>query len=213
MRHTGGTGLALPQENERTMAPRVSEEDCLRADLYGLLGRLLVRPPSPATLDELRGLSGDSSELGLAITELAAVARDRDAKAVAREYHDLFIGVGRGALLPYASYYLTGFLNEKPLARLRKALQALGVARDPTFKDPEDHIGALMSVMAGLIAGAFDEPRSLDVQRGFFECHIAPWATHFFADLEAADAAVLYRPVGAVGRLFMGIEETAFRMF
>lgn len=204
--------MTLSQENERVIAPPVNDEEQLRADLYGLLGRLLVRPPSQKTLHELRSLSGDQSDLGRAIADLAVAARELEPKQIEREYHNLFIGVARGELLPYGSYYLTGFLHEKPLARLRMGLNALNIAREPAYKDPEDHIGALMSVMAGLIAGAFEEPRPLCVQKSFFEDHIASWAPHFFADLESAKSAALYRPVGAIGRLFMEIEQTAFRM-
>lgn len=190
----------------------VAEEELLRARLYGLLSRLLAAAPDAGLLAELKSAEGDSSELGTAFAALAreaASTSDADARS---EYHDLFIGIGRGELLPYGSYYLTGFLHEKPLAELRAALAALGIARDSSVKEPEDHIAALCEVMAGLIDGTFGAPASLQVQRRLFERHIGTWAARFFADLEAAETAKFYRVVGRIGRLFVGIETTAFAM-
>ena len=160
----------------------------------------------------VRGLSGDESELGQGIKALAVAARGTTAEAAKQEYFDLFIGLGQGELLPYASYYLTGFLNEKPLARLRGDMARLHIARAEEVSEPEDHIAALCEMMAGLIAGNFGEPVSLDEQRRFFDTHIGCWAPRFFEDLQAAQSAVLYMPVGAIGRLFMQIESQAFEM-
>lgn len=187
-------------------------EELLRAQFYGLLARLLAAPPDDALLAMLAGLSGDESELGSALRALAQVAAATSPAAAAREYHDLFIGLGRGELVPYGSYYRTGFLNEKPLAELRSALQRLGVVRAAEVKEPEDHIAALCEVMGGLITGAFGAPEPLDVQRHLFEAHLASWAGRFFEDLEKAEAAVFYAAVGRIGRLFVGIETTAFAM-
>ena len=190
----------------------ISEEDQLRAGWYALLAQLLGREPGDAALAMMRGLSGDESELGQGIKALAAAARGTTAEAAKQEYFDLFIGLGQGELLPYASYYLTGFLNEKPLARLRGDMARLHIARAEEVSEPEDHIAALCEMMAGLIAGNFGEPVSLDEQRRFFDTHIGCWAPRFFEDLQAAQSAVLYMPVGTIGRLFMQIESQAFEM-
>jgi TorA maturation chaperone TorD len=190
----------------------VAEEELLRARLYRLLSRLLAAAPDARLLAQLTGAEGDSSELGQAFGALAREAAATTPVGAASEYHDLFIGIGRGELVPYGSYYLTGFLHEKPLAELRDALAALGIARDDSVKEPEDHIGALCEVMAGLIDGAFGAPAPLLVQRQLFQRHIAPWAARFFADLEAAETARFYRAVGRIGRLFIGIETAAFTM-
>lgn len=187
-------------------------EDELRAHQYQLIGRLLAAPPDAALLELAAGLQGDATEYGRALGTLAEVARKTTPQAAAEEYQDLFIGLGRGELLPYASYYLTGFLNEKPLAKLRVDMSRLGIERAPEVKEPEDHIAALFEMMAGLIRGWFRPPLDLAGQRAFFRTHLAPWAGHFFADLEAAKAARLYAPVGTLGRIFVGIEETAFEM-
>jgi len=160
----------------------------------------------------LQGLAGDGSELGEAFAQLGQAAGVADSDRVAEEYQNLFIGLGRGELLPYGSFYLTGFLQEKPLAELRSDLACLGIARQPEVKEPEDHIAALCEVMAGLIDGSFGERQALAVQRGFFDKHVAPWAGRFFADLERAETADFYRRVGRVGTLFIGVETTAFAM-
>lgn len=191
---------------------RVAEEDKLRADLYGLLAGLLARPPERATLETVSGLDGDDSDMGRAIGALAAAAKRTDSLTLDREFHDLFIGMGRGELLPYASYYLTGFLHEKPLARLRADMLRLGIARARGVSEPEDHIAQLLEIMRGLILGEFGAPATVKAQRELFNTHLAPWATHFFTDLEGAEHAVFYAPVGTIGRLFVDIEQTAFRM-
>jgi len=190
----------------------IPEEELFRARLYSLLARLLAAAPDAALLAALGRISGDASELGQAFAALARGAAAASAADAAAEYHDLFIGIGRGELLPYGSYYLTGFLHEKPLAELRDALAGLGVVRVPEVKEPEDHIAALCEVMAGLIEGAFGDSAPLTVQRRLFERHIAPWAARFFAELEAAQTAKFYRVVGRIGRLFIGIETTSFAM-
>ncbi|MEX0304191.1 MAG: molecular chaperone [Leisingera sp.] len=191
---------------------RIAEEDRLRADLYNYLGLILAGPPDQMLLDQTAGLGGDSSELGQGIATLAKLARLTKAKTAESEYNKLFIGLGRGELLPYASYYLTGFLNEKPLAVLRQDMTARGLARAENVFEPEDNIASLMEMMAAQIVGRFGAPASLDEQKTFFNRHIAPWAGHFFADLEGAKNSVLYAAVGSVGRAFMEIEAEGFRL-
>lgn len=190
----------------------VFPEDRLRAHHYRLLARFLASPADAVLLELASRFEGDDTELGQALRALAEGAAKATPAAAAEEYQDLFIGIGRGELVPYASYYLTGFLNEKPLAKLRVDMARLGIKRAPDVKEPEDHIAAVCEMMAGLIDGAFDAPRTLDVQRAFFDTHLAPWAEHFFEDLEGAAAANLYAPLGTLGRVFMGIERTAFGM-
>jgi TorA maturation chaperone TorD len=185
-------------------------EERLRAHQYQLLARFLAASPDAAVLELAAGFTGDDTDLGRALAELALRAGRMTPEAASREYHDLFIGIGRGELVPYASYYLTGFLNEKPLAKLRGEMARLGIARAETVKEPEDHIAALCEMIAGLITGAFGAPLGLAGQRAFFDRHLAPWAPAFFEDLERAKSAWLYAPVGTLGRVFMGIEKTAF---
>lgn len=193
-------------------AQPITEEDHLRAGWYALLAQVLSREPSAEVLQMLSGLKGDDSDLGKGIGDLAKAARAMTVEAARQEYFDLFIGLGQGELLPYGSYYLTGFLNEKPLARLRGDMARLGIARAEDVKEPEDHIAALCEMMSGLITGSFSAPADLAEQRRFFDTHIGCWAPRFFEDLQAAPSAVLYKPVGTIGRLFMTIELQAFDM-
>ncbi len=196
-------------------AGALAPEDELRAQLYHFLARYLAAPPSREALDVAAKMTCDEAEqsdLAKAFRTFTVLAARSEPENVAREYHDLFIGVGRGELLPYGSYYLTGFLHEKPLAKLRGDMGELGIVREADVKEPEDHIAALMDMMAGLITGEFGEPQPLAAQKQFFETHILGWAGHFFADLEGAKTSVLYAALGSIGRQFMGIEETAFSM-
>ena len=192
--------------------PEISEEDRLRADLYNFLGVILSQPADEMLIAQTAGLSGDDSELGRAIASLASVAKLSKPRAVVSEFNKLFIGLGRGELLPYASYYLTGFLNEKPLATLRQDMAARGMERAANVFEPEDNIASLMEMMGAQIIGRFGTPADIERQRTFFNGHIAPWAGHFFADLEGAKNSVFFAPVGTVGRIFMEIEQEAFRM-
>ncbi|MEL6508736.1 MAG: molecular chaperone TorD family protein [Pseudomonadota bacterium] len=191
---------------------KIAEEDQLRADLYDFLAALLARPADEGLLKQCAALSGDDSDLGQAIGALSRVARAVKPRAVESEFNALFIGLGRGELLPYASFYLTGFLNEKPLATLRSDMSAQRITRAENVYEPEDNIASLMEMMAGLITGRFGEPASLEAQKTFYNKHIGPWAAHFYSDLEGAKNSVLYAAVGAVGKAFMEIEREAFRM-
>ena len=190
----------------------VVPEDRLRADLYNYLGVLLARPADEMMLTQTAALAGDETDLGKAIARLADSARESRPRDLRNEFNALFIGLGRGELLPYASYYLTGFLNEKPLAALRNDLAARRIVRAANVFEPEDNIATLMEVMAGLIVGRFGAPASLGDQRTFFNRHIGPWAGHFFSDLEKAKSASFYGAAGSVGRAFMTIERESFRL-
>jgi len=191
---------------------QITPEDRLRADLYDFLSALLAAPPDAALLQKAAGLSGDDSPLGQAVTAMARGAKSTSLRVVESEFTALFIGLGRGELLPYASYYLTGFLNEKPLAQLRADMSALRIMRAPNVFEPEDNIASLLEMMAGMILGRFADPVPLARQKEFYFKHIAPWAEHFFTDLEAAQSSVFYAGVGAVGHAFADIETEAFRM-
>jgi TorA maturation chaperone TorD len=184
--------------------------DQARAQEYALLAHLLLTPPDGELLARLGALAGDASPLGQAHAALAAAARATTAALVEREHFALFIGVGRGELLPYASYYLTGFLHERPLARLREQLAALGIERAPDQPEPEDHAALLFEIMAGLTGGTL--PAAPGSDRALFEAHLAPWIGRFFGDLVRAEAASFYRAVGALGQIFIDIETEAFAL-
>ncbi len=189
----------------------IDDIDSARSDEYALLASLLLTPPDANLLARLSSLQGgDDTLVGRAHAALGKAAASTSADDVAREYFHLFIGVGRGELIPYASYYLTGFLNERPLARLRGDMKRLGIERAAGHFDPEDHLGTLCEIMSGLAGNRFEIPAG--EEQDFFERHVAPWAGRFFADLKNAKAAKFYRAVGALGQLFIDIETEAFAM-
>lgn len=184
--------------------------DRTRGDQYRFLARLLSSAPSQEMLQGIAVLRGDDTAYGVAISALARVAAGTSAADVEREYFQLFVGVGRGELLPYASFYQTGFLNERPLAEVRADLSRLGVARAEGRFEPEDHLALLLEVMADMahghiVAGDAD-------QAAFFSRHLAPWAGQFFDDLATAPSAGFYRPVAEIGRQFIDIETHGFTL-
>lgn len=140
-------------------ATPLPEEDRLRADLYNFMGLILAGPPDQMLLDQCAGLSGDDSELGQGFKTLSKLAAKTKPSGAESEFNRLFIGLGRGELLPYASFYLTGFLNEKPLAALRQDMVARGLERAANVFEPEDNIASLMEMMGAMIAGRFASPR------------------------------------------------------
>ena len=189
---------------EAVPSPSDADGDAVRANTYGLLGTLLASPPRNEIFDLLAGIEVPSTDgLGAAWEALGRAARHAAVDAVDDEYHDLFIGVGRGELIPYGSWYLTGFVMDKPLAALRSDLAALGFERQDDVKEPEDHAAALLETMALMVASP---EHGIDVQRRFFDRHVATWMRTFFADLQTAGSARFYRAVGQLGDRFMAFE-------
>jgi TorA maturation chaperone TorD len=197
-------------EGQLISKAEIDEVDHMRAAEYGLLSLLLGKAPDSDTMLRVAALKGDATDLGMAHVELASAAVATDDRAVSKEFFHLFIGLGRGELLPYASYYLTGFLHERPLARVREDLDMLGIERAGSSREPEDHIAILLEVMSGLARGDFEA--DFIEQARFFERHLKPWASRMFADLEISQTARLYRAVGRVGRVFMELESEAFTL-
>ena len=188
----------------------VDDVDTARAQEYALLAALLMRAPDASLLSKLSALRGDASPLGLAHAALAEAAERTTVEKIEREYFELFIGLGRGELMPYGSYYLTGFLHERPLARLREDLSRIGIVRAEGIVEPEDHVGILCEIMSGLASRRLPAPSGSD--RLIFEKHMAPWIGRFFTDMENAAAADFYRRLGTLGRVYIEIETEAFDM-
>jgi TorA maturation chaperone TorD len=187
-------------------------EDSFRAATYALLGRLLSAPPDGPMLKRLGdagGGEGHADALAEAWSALALASGSARPSAIDDEFHGLFIGLGRGELVPYASWYMTGFLMERPLGNLRRDLAELGIERAESVREPEDHAGALCQVMALLI----DDPAyGPEQEREFYARHIEPWMKRFFGDLESAEGAVFYKQVGCLGRHFIELEEQSQSM-
>jgi TorA maturation chaperone TorD len=181
-----------------------------RAREYALMATLLSRPPDQFLLQRIAELPKDASSIGIAHSALAHAARCASATKLEQEYFDLFVGLGHGELLPYGSYYLTGFLHDRPLARLREDLSKLGLERVTEQTESEDHAAILCEIMAGVVGHRF--PAAAGTDRVVFEKHLLPWIGRFFADLEQAHAATFYRTVGRLGRVFIDIETEAFAL-
>ncbi|MDH3638584.1 MAG: molecular chaperone TorD family protein [Gammaproteobacteria bacterium] len=184
-----------------------------RANTYRLLGSLLASPPDAEMLDRLSQIDVDGepqdASLSPAWRALVLAAQHTTASGASDEHHDLFIGMARGELVPYGSWYLTGFIMEKPLAQLRQDLKELGFARQEDVREPEDHAAALCETMSLVIA---DADINVARQRQFFEDHIAPWMFRFFEDLQNATSAKFYSAVGGLGEKFLEIDRQYLAM-
>lgn len=184
----------------------IAEEQARRAGMYSVLAALLRDAPGKDVLDFVAQLESDvethKGELPLALTMLALASRHSSAESLRDEYHALFIGLGRGELVPYGSWYQTGFLMEKPLGLLRADLARLGFERADDVHEPEDHIAALCEVMALLI----QDQVPIEQQTRFFNSHIGNWAETFFTDLAEARSSVFYKSVARFGASFLSLE-------
>lgn len=198
------------QDSQPRRGPAIDPIDRNRSDQYRFLASLLSAAPGAEMLSGIAALEGDGTAYGSAVSALARTAAGTTAAEVQREFFELFVGVGRGELLPYASFYQTGFLNERPLAEVRADLSRLGVARAETRFEPEDHLALLLEVMADMAQGRI--AAGPDMQARFFGRHLAPWAAQFFDDLAIAPSAKFYRPVAELGRLFVDIEARGFTL-
>jgi TorA maturation chaperone TorD len=202
--------LLRPDLFARPARETQDEVDAARAREYALLATLLARSPDAPLLRRLGQLRGDATPLGLVHAALGQASQRAEAAQVGREYFDLFVGLGRGELLPYASYYLTGFLYERPLARLRADLKRLGIEAAPGESEPEDHAAILCQIMAALVGKETAAAAGADQE--LFERHLAPWIGRFFSDLERSPSAGFYASVGALGRTFIEIETEAYAL-
>jgi TorA maturation chaperone TorD len=189
------------------------DEDRIRGNVYALLGNLLAGSPDATLLETLCAVEPDPDDHSLLAASwqlISVAARRATLPGLREEYDTLFIGLGRGEVVPYGSWYRTGFLMEQPLAQLRGDLRLLGIERQPGVHEPEDHAAALCDTMALLITG--ESPATLDQQQRFYARHLEPWLPQFFRDLQKAGSARFYRAVGQLGEQFIGVESQAFRV-
>ena len=203
----------------------VEPEDQVRADFYALLASLFYRAPDEGLLRTMKHadtLTGGSNiepigeaagELAKAWQMLAAASGVVNHDAVIEEYEAVFVGVGRPPVMLFGSFYLSGFMNEKPLAELRGDLIALGFARDENVTEPEDHLAALCDVMRALILGDIAEaPASIERQRVFFVKHMKPWLAQCCSAITQNEKSNYYKRVAAFAQAFFEIEIQAFEM-
>ena len=193
------------------------ENQRYRSGAYRLLASLLRSSPDQDMLDHVKSLGeieNGNDELSVALQMLGLAAQHCDVETIDDEFHALFIGLGRGELVPYGSWYLTGFLMEKPLATLRDDLARMGFERNEDISEPEDHFAALAEVMSLIIDEGVQDPATggMGMQQQFFETHIGPWAGKFFEDMTSASSAVFYRSVGRLGSAFIDFEQQFLTM-
>lgn len=193
------------------------DEETARAEIYGLLAQLFYAPPPAELLAALRVAVTDAPDQGAFLEEpwrqLVGAARAQDDRSVADEYDTLFGGVGKPEVYLFGSHYLSGFLNEKPLARLRTDLAELGLARDEaTMPETEDHVAYLCEVMRYLIAGDDVAVANLTRQREFFATHLQPWANALCDAIAAHPRARFYAQLAEFTRAFVGVEAQGFDM-
>ncbi len=192
------------------------DEETARAELYGLLAQLYYARPTPDTLAALRVAVTEAPAAGGFLQEpwqqLVGAARAQDDEAIAAEFDRLFGGVGKPEVFLYGSHYLSGFLNEKPLVRLRRDLAALGLARGEAMPETEDHVAYLCEVMRYLIAGDDVAVCNLTAQRNFFATHLQPWILQLCDALQGQPAAHFYAALAQFTRAFVAVEAQGFDM-
>ena len=193
------------------------DEETARAEIYGLLSQLYYAPPPPELLSALRVAVTEAPAQGAFLEEpwrsLVGAARESDDRAIASEYDALFGGVGKPEVYLFGSHYLSGFLNEKPLARLREALAELGLTRDDaTMPETEDHVAYVCEVMRYLIAGDDVGVANLTRQSEFFAAHVQPWVPALCDAINAHPKARFYAALADFTRAFVNVEAQGFDM-
>ena len=182
------------------------QEQTLRTEIYLVLSALFRSAPSEEMIEFLTSLEVAPSESAMqkAWIALQQAAKDSNREAIEDEYQDLFIGIGRGEVMPFGSWHMTGAMMEKPLAEIRHDLELLGFERDENVKEPEDHIAALCEVMS-MLTGEEE-----DLQQAVFNKHIAPWFNSFTQQLENAESANFYKPAAQLCEAFLTLEQVRF---
>jgi TorA maturation chaperone TorD len=192
------------------------DEETARSELYGLLALVFYAPPTSELIADLRAAATDAPAAGAFLEEpwraLVGAARELADEAIQAEFNTLFGGMGKPEVYLYGSHFLSGFLNEKPLAKLRTDLASLGLARDDAMSETEDHVAYLCEVMRYLIASDDVAVANLTRQREFFATHLQPWVNTLCDDLEGHPRARFYAAVGGLTRAFMAVEAQGFDM-
>jgi TorA maturation chaperone TorD len=199
-------------ESSQSTSQALEPGEQARADIYRLLGALLAAPPDAVMVDLLRNIrpaeGADDAAMTSAWRALQVAADGLDLDRVKDEYFNIFIGLGRGELVPYASFYIHGLLMEKVLASLREELAELGIERQANVTEPEDHAAAVCEIMGMIIS-----EHGLHLkQAAFFKDYIDLWLGHFFADLGNAETADFYRAVAQLGQQFLAVEQQYFSL-
>lgn len=202
--------------NEKIPQTSALDEETARAEVYGVLAALFYAPPSPELMAQLRVAVTEAPAAGGFLEEpwrqLVGAARELSDAQVADEYDALFGGVGKPDVMLFGSFYLSGFLNEKPLAQLRSDLAALGLSREEGVNETEDHFACVCEVMRYLIAGDDVEVANLTQQQKFFSTHLQPWGMALCDAIEQHLQARFYAALAGFVRAFLSVEAQGFDM-
>ncbi|MDM0067454.1 molecular chaperone TorD family protein [Variovorax sp. J31P207] len=192
------------------------DEEIARAELYGLLARLWYAAPDTELLEAVQVAPTEAPAAGAFLEEpwrtLVGAARGTDAAALRNEYDALFGGIGKPEVYLFGSHYLSGFLNDKPLVHLRRDLERIGLARDESMPETEDHIACLFEVMRYLIAGEDIEVSNLTAQQAFFSTHVQPWLPAMCDAVAQHPKARFYASLAGLTSAFAEVERQGFDM-
>ncbi len=204
----------MSQDLNLSTSSHAMDEETARAEVYGLLSQLFYAAPSPELLSQLQVAVTEAPDAGGFLEEpwreLVACARSLNAAQIAAEYSSLFGGVGKPEVYLFGSHYLSGFLNEKPLVRLRDDLAELGLSRSETMSETEDHVAYVFEVMRFLIAGDDVAVSNLTRQQAFFTQHVQSWLPALCQALQGHPRAVFYAKVAAFTETFISVESQGF---
>lgn len=209
----------MATKNDSSLASQLSntlDEETARSEIYGLIAAVLYAQPAIELIAQIRVAVTDAPAAGAFLEEpwrnFVGVTRSMSDQDIKAEYETLFGGVGKPEIYLYGSHYLSGFLNEKPLARLRTDLISMGLERSEVMSDTEDHFAYLCEVMRYLIAGDDVAVANLTRQREFFSTHIQPWAYQMCDAIQNNPKAKFYASFAELVRAFIGIETQGFDM-
>jgi TorA maturation chaperone TorD len=204
----------MSQDLNLSTSSHALDEETARAEIYGLLSQLFYAAPSDELLGQLQVAVTEAPDAGGFLEEpwreLVASARSLNSAQIAAEFNSLFGGVGKPEVYVFGSHYLSGFLNEKPLVRLRDDLAELGLGRTEGMSETEDHVAYVFEVMRFLIAGDDVAVANLTRQQAFFTQHVQSWLPALCQVLQSQPRAVFYARVAAFTEAFISVEAQGF---
>jgi TorA maturation chaperone TorD len=204
----------MSQDLNLSASNHALDEETARAEVYGLLAQLYYQAPDDELLGQLQVAVTQAPDAGGFLEEpwreLVACARSLTQAQITAEYTRLFGGVGKPEVYLFGSYYLSGFLNEKSLVRLRDDLAGLGLTRSDAMFETEDHVAYVFEVMRFLIAGNDVAVSNLTRQQAFFAQHVQSWLPALCQMLLGHPCAVFYAKLAAFTEAFISVESQGF---
>ena len=183
-----------------------------------VLSRVLLSAPDRRVLDGTRRADmlaawplppSEPTSRGLAAWQRSASAAE-DERAVRRDHRRLFIGPGPLLAPPYESVHrsVDRLVFEEQTLQVRAVYAEHGLAAPRLDREPDDHIGLELDLLATLSLRAIDaleadDPAAADAlqaaQRSFLVDHLLRWAPGLMRLIEDQADTDFYRGVGALG--------------